>query len=126
MVTGAMKLKEVPWKESYDKTRQCIKKQRLQFANNGPYSQSNVIFQWSCMDVKGTIKKAECQRIGVFKLRCHRRLLRVLWTPRRSNQAILKEINSILIGRNDAEVAILLPPDVKSLLVGKYPDTGKD
>ena len=29
-------------------------------------------------------------------------------------------------GRNDAEVAILLPPDVKSLLVGKYPDTGKD
>ena len=32
----------------------------------------------------------------------------------------------IFIGRNDAEVPILLPPDVKSLLVGKYPDTGKD
>ena len=45
------------------------------------------------MDVKGTIKKAECRRIGAFRLWCHRRLLRVPWTPRRSNQAILKEIN---------------------------------
>ena len=40
-----------------------------------------------------TIKKAECQRIDAFKLRCWRRLLRVPWTARRSNQSILKEIN---------------------------------
>ena len=40
-----------------------------------------------------TIKKAEYQRIDVFKLWCWRRLLRVLWTARRSNQSILKEIN---------------------------------
>ena len=40
-----------------------------------------------------TRKKAECQRIDVVKLWCWRRLLRVPWTARRSNQSILKEIN---------------------------------
>ena len=45
------------------------------------------------MDVSWTVKKAECQRIGAFELWCWRRLLRVLWTARRSNQSILKEIS---------------------------------
>ena len=40
-----------------------------------------------------TIKQAECQRIDAFKLWCWSRLLRVLWTARRSNQSILKEIS---------------------------------
>ena len=40
-----------------------------------------------------TMKKAECQRIDAFKLRCWQRLLRVPWTARRSSQSILKEIN---------------------------------
>ena len=40
-----------------------------------------------------TIKKAECQRIDVFELWCWRRLLRVSWTAKRSNQSILKEIS---------------------------------
>ena len=40
-----------------------------------------------------TIKKAECQRIDVFELWCWRRLLRVPWIAKRSNQSILKEIN---------------------------------
>ena len=40
-----------------------------------------------------TIKKAECQRIEAFELWCWRRLLRVPWTARRSNQSILKEIS---------------------------------
>ena len=40
-----------------------------------------------------TIKKAECQRIDAFELWCWRRLLRVPWTARKSNQSILKEIN---------------------------------
>ena len=45
------------------------------------------------MDVRiGTMKKAECQRIDAFELWCWRRLLRVPWTARRSNQSILKEI----------------------------------
>ena len=45
------------------------------------------------MDVSWTIKKAECRRIDAFELWCWRRLLRVPWTARRSNQSILKEIN---------------------------------
>ena len=40
-----------------------------------------------------TIKKAECQRIDTFKVWCWRRLLRVLWTARRSNQSVSKEIS---------------------------------
>ena len=41
-----------------------------------------------------TVKKAECRRIDAFKLQCWRRLLRVPWTARRSNQSILEEITS--------------------------------
>ena len=40
-----------------------------------------------------TVKKAECRKIDAFKLWCWRRLLRVTWTARRSNQSILKEIS---------------------------------
>ena len=40
-----------------------------------------------------TVKKVECQRIYVLELCCWRRLLRVLWTARKSNQSILREIN---------------------------------
>ena len=94
-VTIAMKLTDtlVPWKESSDTPRQCIKKQRHYFANKGPSSQ-NYSFsssQYGCES--WTVKKAECQRIDAFKLWCWRRLLRVPWTARRSNQCILKEIN---------------------------------
>ena len=46
---------------------------------------------YSCMT--WAIKKAECRRIDAFELWCWRRLLRVPWTARRSNQSILKEIN---------------------------------
>ena len=45
------------------------------------------------MDVRGTIKKAEHQKIDAFELWCWRRLLRVPWTTRRPNQPILKEIS---------------------------------
>ena len=44
--------------------------------------------------VSWTVKKAQCRRIDAFDLRCWRRLLRVPWTARRSNQSILKEISS--------------------------------
>ena len=71
---------------------------------------------------------AEHWRIDAFELWCWRRLLRVPWTARRSNQSILKEINIswIFIRRNDAEASILWPPDAKSWLIGKDPDAGKD
>ena len=76
---------------------------------------------------KWTIKKAECQRIDAFELWCWKRLLRVPWTARRSNQSILNQ-SWILTGRTDAEAEtpILWPPDVKNWLLGKDPDAGKD
>ena len=70
-----------------------LKSRDINFANKGLSSQSYGFFQWSCMDVSWTIKKAECQRIDAFELWYWKRLLRVPWTARRSNQSILKEIN---------------------------------
>ena len=52
MVTAAMKLKDTPWKESYDQPRLHIQKQRHYFANKGPSSQGYGFFQWSCMDMR--------------------------------------------------------------------------
>ena len=74
-----------------------------------------------------TITKAENQRID-FELWCWRRLLRVPWTARRSNQSILKEINPEYSGRTDAEAEapILQPPDANTQLIGKDPDARKD
>ena len=76
-----------------------------------------------------TVKKAERQRIDAFELWCWRRLLRVPWTARRSNQSILKEINpGIFFGRNvaKAETPVLWPPHEKSWLIGKDSDAGRD
>ena len=64
-----------------------------------------------------TVKKAERRRIDAFELWCWRRLLRVPWTARRSNQSIPKGDQSwVFIGRTDAkaETPILWPPDVKN------------
>ena len=64
-----------------------------------------------------TIKKAECQRTDAFKVWCWRKLLRVPWTTRRSNQSILKEVNpEYSLGRTAAETEapVLWPPDEKS------------
>ena len=97
MVTVTMKLKTLaPWKKSYDKLRQHIEKQRHHFAHKGLYSQNYCFFffpvvKYACES--WTKKKAECQSIDAVKLQCWRRLLRVPWTARRSNQTILKEIN---------------------------------
>ena len=63
-----------------------------------------------------TVKKAELRRTDAFGLWCWRRLLRVPWTARGSNQSILKEISWVFIGRTDveAEVPVLWPPHAKS------------
>ena len=70
-----------------------------------------------------TIKKAECWRIDAFELWCWRRLLRVPWTTKISNQSIHpKEDQSwVFTGRTDAEAetSILWPPHVKTWLIGK-------
>ena len=64
-----------------------------------------------------TIKKAECQRTDAFELWCWRRLLRVPWTARRSNQSILKEISpeySLEELMVNLKLQVLWPPDVKN------------
>ena len=76
-----------------------------------------------------TVKKAECQRTDAFELWCWRRLLRVPWTARRSNQSILKETSpwcSLEGLMAKAETLILWPPHAKSWLIGKDPDAGRD
>ena len=90
MVTAAMKLKDTcPQKESYDKPRQRIKKQRHHFADKVLYSQSYGISS----SESWIIKKVEHQMLDAFELWCWRRLLRVTWTARGLNQLILKEIS---------------------------------
>ena len=94
MVIAAMKLKDAcSLEESYDQTRHLIKKQRPYFANKGQSSQgcgfsSGHVWMWE-LDCKGSW----VLRIDAFELWCWRRLLRVSWTARRSNQSIVKEIS---------------------------------
>ena len=77
-----------------------------------------------------TVRKAEHQRIDAFELWCCRRLLRVPGTARRYNQSILKEISpgcsleGLMLKLN--ETPILWPPDVKTQLIRKDSDAGKD
>ena len=75
-----------------------------------------------------TIKKAECQRIDVFKLWCWRRLLRVPWSARRSNQPILKEISPeySLDGLMLKLKLQYLGHLMRDGLTGKDPDARKD
>ena len=80
------------WKKSHDQLLQHIKKQKQYFADKGLSSQAMVfpVVMYGCES--WTIEKAESRRIDAFELWCWRRLLRVTWTARRSNQSILKEI----------------------------------
>ena len=116
------------WKESYDQPRQHIKKQRCYFANKGSSSQSyglssSHVWMWE-LDYKESWAAND-----VFELWCWRRLLRVPWTARGSNQSVLKEISpehsleGLMLKLN---APILWPPDVKIWLIGKNPDAGKD
>ena len=82
-----------PCEKSYDQPRQLIKKQRHYFANKGPLVKAMVstVVMYGCES--WTIKKAERWRVDAFELWYWRRLLRVHWTARRSNQSFLKEIS---------------------------------
>ena len=74
-----------------------------------------------------TINKAKHWRSDAFELWCWRRLLRVPWTVRRSNQSVLEE-SVLAVNWNDwckAETPILWPPNAKSWLIWKDPDAGK-
>ena len=82
-----------PWKESYDQPRQHIQKQRHYFANKGPSSQgydfsSGHVWMWEL-----DYKESWALKYDSFELWCWRRLLRIPWAARRSNQSILTEIS---------------------------------
>ena len=118
-----------PWKKSYDKHRQCLKKQRHHFADKSPYSQSygfsgSYVWMWE-LDHK--------ERLSIEEL------MLLNWDPWEDSwesldSKELKPVNPkgnqpwILFGRTDAEAKapILWLPDVKSWLIGKDPDAGKD
>ena len=87
-----------PWKKSYDQPRQHIKSRDITLPTKVRLVKAMVfpVVMYGCES--WTINKAECRRIDAFELWCWRRLLRVPWTARRSNQSILKEIDPELEG----------------------------
>ena len=81
------------WKKSYEQTRQHIKNKDITLPTKVHLVKAMVlpVVMYGCES--WTIKKAERRRMDAFELWCWRRLLRVPWTARRSNQSNLKEIS---------------------------------
>ena len=118
---------ELSWKESYDKPRQCIKKQGHHFANKDQYSQSyglssSHVQMWELENKEGRVLRNWCFQTVVLE-----KTLESLLDSKE-----IKPVNAkgsqlwILFGRTNAEAPILWPPDVNSQLTGKDPDAGKD
>ena len=118
-----------PWRESYDKPRQCFKKQRHHFADKGPSSQSygfssSHVWMWELDHKEGWVLNNWCFWIVVLEKTLASHLDRKEFKP----------VNSkgkqpwIFIGSTvaTAEAPILRPPDEKSWRTGKDPDAGKD
>ena len=116
-----------PWKECYDKPRQCIKKQRHHFANKVPYSQScdfssSHVQMWELDHKEGGVPKNWCFQIVVLD--------KSLESPLDWKE--IKPVNPkgnqpwIFIGRTDANAPILWPPNANSWFIGKDPDARKD
>ena len=116
-----------PWKESYDEPRQHAKKQRHYLVNKGPSSQgygfsSSHVWMWELDHKEGWKLKNWYFLVVVLE--------KTLESPLDSKE--IKPVNPkgnqpwIFIGRTDAEAAVLWPPDVKSQLIGKDLDAGKD
>ena len=118
-----------PWKNSYDKPRQCIEKWRHHFVDKGPYSQnysfsSSHVWMWELDHKEGWVPKNWCFWTVEME--------KTLESPLDSKE--IKLVNPkgnqpwIFIGRTDAEAEapIVWSPDVKRGLVGKDPDAGKD
>ena len=126
-VTAATKLKDAPWKKSYDKHRQHIKEQRHSFVNQGPtvkvrFFPSSQLWMWEMAHKEGWAPKNWCFQTMVLEKTLESSL---------DNKEI-KPVNSkgnkpwIFIGGTEAEAPILWPSDAKSRLIGKDPDAGKD
>ena len=116
-----------PWKENYDKPRQHIKKERHYFAKKGVYSQSygfssSHVWIWELDHNESWAPKNWCFWTVVLE-KTYESLLEckeIKTVNAKGNQSWL------FIGRTDAEAPKLWPPDVKSQLIRKDPDAGKD
>ena len=129
MVIASMKLKDTPWKESYDQPRQHIKKQRHSFVNKGLSSQgcgfsSSHVWMWELDYKESWALKNWCFWTVVLE--------KTLQSPLDCKEIQLAHPEGdqswVFTGRTDveAETPILWPPDAKSWLIWKYPDAGKD
>ena len=118
-----------PWKESYDKPRQHIKKQRYHFADKGPCSQSygfssSHVWMWELDHKEGWAPKNWFFQIVILE--------KTLESPLdcKESQLVNPKRNQPrrVIGRTDAEAeaSILWPSDVSSWLIGKDFDAGRD
>ena len=117
-------------KKSYDQPRQYFKKEKHYFTTKVHLVKAMVfpIVMYGCDS--WAIKKGEHWRLDAFEMWCWRRLLRVHWIARRSNQSILKEISQEyslkgLILKLKLQYFGHLP-DAKNWLIGKDPGAGKD
>ena len=130
MVIAAIKLKDaIPWKENYDQPRQHIKKPRHYFANKGPSSQgygfpSSCVWMWDLDYKESWVPKNWCF--------CTMVLEKTLKSPLdcKEIQPVHTKGDQSLVffGRTDveADTPILWPPDVKSWLIGKDSEAGRD
>ena len=84
-----------PWKKSCDKPRQCIKGRDITLLKKVQIVRAVAFPLIMCGCESWTIKKVDCETIDAFKLWGRRRLFGVLWTARRSNHSILKEISPV-------------------------------
>ena len=106
-----------PWKESHDHLNSILKGRDITLSTKVCLVRAMVfpVVTYGCES--WTVKKAEHRRIDAFELWCWRRLLRVPWTARRSNQSILKEI-SPEYSLEELMLKLILqyfgPPDVKN------------
>ena len=117
-----------PWKKSYDKPRQCIKKQRPYFADKDPSSQkygfsSGHVWMWELDHKEDWAPKNWCFQTVVME-----KTLKSSLDCKEISQSVLKETTQVIIGWTnvEAEAPMLWPLDVESQLIGKDPGVGKD
>ena len=93
MVIAVIKLKDTPWNESYDQPDSIFKSRDITLPTKVRLVHAMVfpVVMYGCES--WTVKKSEHRRIDAFELWCWRRLLKVPWTAKRSNQSILKGIS---------------------------------
>jgi len=125
-----MKLKELtPWEESYDQPRQHVKKQRHYFANKGPSSQGYVFSSGHVWTWELDYKESWVQKNWCFWTVVLEKTLESTLDCKEIQPVHPKGDQSwVFIGRNDveAEAPILWLPDVKTWLIWKDPEAGKD